>query len=71
MQELKPCPFCGAYKQSDVHVIRKGSKYHVSCSACGASGGWRYIQPWHDNKFVAQGQAITAWNRRDERSNSD
>lgn len=34
------------------------------CENCGGSSHCAFIQPWHDNKFVAQCQAAKAWNNR-------
>lgn len=63
---LKPCPFCG---NPDTVVLRnkkgQGTSYRGSCRGCGALGPRFFVQPWHyGNKFVAQGQAEAAWNKR-------
>jgi Lar family restriction alleviation protein len=58
MEELKPCPFCGAHaKGGDGPVLRVGELgYHyVFCNGCGSSGP--------ENAFF-QTEAIPAWNRR-------
>jgi Lar family restriction alleviation protein len=61
MEELKPCPFCGGKAR-----IRKLQKlvYAVRCTDCGATSTSFGVKPWHDTVFIAQGQAIEAWNRR-------
>lgn len=38
--------------------------YRIVCEECGGSSHYTFIQPWHDNKFVAQCQAAKAWNSR-------
>ncbi len=60
--ELKPklCPFCGGKAR-----IRKDRlSYYVVCSKCGSRGARSVIKQWHDNKYIAQVNAIKAWNRR-------
>ena len=59
--ELKPCPFCGGKAR-----IRKVCKlvYAVRCADCGATGTSFGVKPWHSTKFIAQGHAIKAWERR-------
>ena len=66
---LKPCPFCGSH---DVAIMREGKNdknaaYGVVCRHCKTRGPKFWVQPWHDTKFVAQGQAGTAWNKRSGR----
>lgn len=60
--ELKPCPFCGGKAR-----IRKWKRdgYVVRCKDCGAQGTPFYICEWHDTKYIAQGKAAEAWNRRE------
>lgn len=63
---LKPCPFCGSH---DVAVMREGKSdnnaaYRVVCRQCKTRGPKVWVQPWHGTKFVAQGQAEAAWNKR-------
>lgn len=58
--KLKPCPFCGAKAK----VRRIKDSYKIMCAECGASSHRVHIQPWHDNKFVAQCQSAKAWNVR-------
>ena len=66
MAELKPCPFCGCCDRR-VNIRKQGAHaYRVVCGRCGASGPRKVVQDWHDSKFVAQGQAANAWNRRAE-----
>lgn len=61
--KLKPCPFCGSEKK--VGIRRMGNKgYSVVCANCGGKGPYITIKEWHDNKMIAQGQAIQTWNRR-------
>ena len=67
MSEIKNCPFCGNTSNGDkrVSIRRQGNKgYRVVCSKCGASGPYVTIKEWHDNKMIAQGQAIKGWNER-------
>lgn len=67
MAELKPCPFCGC-KDRRVGIRKWGNRgYRVVCGACGAVGTYSPVKPWHDTKFIAQGEAIAAWNRRTEK----
>ena len=66
MSEIKllPCPFCGNNDRR-VGIRRMGKKgYKVVCGKCGASGSYVAIKDWHDNKMIAQGQAIKLWNTR-------
>ena len=63
---LKPCPFCGSHH---VAIMREGKSdknaaYRVVCRHCKTRGPKTWVQPWHDTKFVAQGQAEAAWNKR-------
>ena len=63
---LKPCPFCGSH---DVAIMREGKSdknaaYRMVCRKCKTRGPKFWVQPWHDTKFVAQGQAGTAWTKR-------
>ena len=54
MEELKPCPFCGA----KATLWREGGvdrPYHILCG-CGGRVGW----------FETREEAIEAWNRRTE-----
>lgn len=60
--KLKPCPFCGGIGR--IRKLKNG--YRIVCGKCGASSHYVFIQPWHDNKFVAQCQAASAWNIRAE-----
>jgi len=54
MEELKPCPVCGAI--SFVIVLKEiiHERYHLECCKCG-----RYTL-WYDSKQ----EAIDAWNKR-------
>ncbi len=64
MQEVKPCPFCGQ-RARVMKLSRGGNAYRVKCSECGSCGPAFNVQPWHyGNKFIAQGNAIKAWNER-------
>ncbi|MCH5304791.1 MAG: Lar family restriction alleviation protein [Ruminococcus sp.] len=66
-QDLKSCPFCGCSDRRR-GIRRQGNNgYRVVCGRCGASGPYVTIKKWHDTKFVAQGQAIKAWNRRTDK----
>lgn len=59
--KLKLCPFCGG----TARILRlKGGSYCAACSGCGARSRSFYVQPWHDNKSVAQCQAAKLWNTR-------
>lgn len=60
--ELKHCPFCG----KKAHIRREGQGYRIMCASCGAKGPRAVIQEWHATKFIAQGKATEAWNRRAE-----
>lgn len=62
MKNLRPCPFCGGQPR----VRRFGNGYVIQCRNCGATGTRKIVQDWHDNKFIAQEQAATAWNQRTE-----
>lgn len=63
--KLLPCPFCGNNDRR-VGIRRMGNKgYKVICGKCGASGSYVAIKDWHDNKMIAQGQAIKLWNTRE------
>ena len=64
MSELKRCPFCGCNDRK-VGIRRMGNKgYSVVCGKCGGKGPYITIKDWHDNKMIAQNQAIKAWNER-------
>ena len=61
MEELKPCPFCGARVTDYDQPIGLGYAYTIDaycviCDRCGANGGH------HDGRA----EAIEAWNRRYE-----
>lgn len=61
---LKVCPFCGCSDRK-VSVRRMGNKgYSVVCGNCGGKGPYITIKEWHDNKMIAQSQAINEWNKR-------
>ena len=61
---LKPCPFCGCHDRK-VGIRRMGNKgYSVVCGNCGGKGPYVAIKEWHDNKMIAQSQAVDGWNRR-------
>ena len=63
-KQLANCPFCGN-NDYRIKVRRMGSNgYRVICGKCGSSGPYVAIREWHDNKMIAQGQAIKAWNER-------
>lgn len=67
MDKVNTCPFCGCSDRGDrrVRIRRQGNRgYRVVCGCCGASGPYVAIKVWHDNKYIAQGQAISLWNRR-------
>ena len=64
--KLKPCPFCSG--KGRVRKLKKNG-YRIVCEECGASSHYAFVQPWHDNKFVAQCQAAKAWNSRDREDN--
>lgn len=63
---LKPCPFCGGI---DLYITcetedREGTPAQITCSSCGASGPWKYIQ---DSDFLGDLQYVSAktgWNVR-------
>jgi len=57
---IKQCPFCNG----TARVRKIGNGYAVMCSSCGARGRRVIIKEWHDHKFIAQGQAVNAWNER-------
>ena len=64
MKKINHCPFCGNNDRR-VGIRRMGNKgYKVICGKCGSSGPYVAIKDWHDNKMIAQGQAIDAWNNR-------
>ena len=56
MNELKPCPFCGAYGLSLVEIERADFCHYVRCVPCTTEG------PAASNKK----DAIAAWNKRAE-----
>lgn len=65
MEDLKPCPFCGASDTSDVYVDRlqnDGRRWAVRCDAldCIVEGPHR----------ATKREAITAWNTRTDVSNA-
>lgn len=60
LSELKPCPFCGGKAK----LRKEGSSYYVSCSKCGARGTRSLVKKWHSVVYIAQGNAIEAWNNR-------
>ena len=61
---LSPCPFCGN-NNGNIRIRRMGNKgYRVVCGNCGACGPYVAVKDWHDNRMIAQGQAIKAWNDR-------
>lgn len=63
-ERIKPCPFCGRDDRK-VGIRRMGNKgYRVVCGACGGCGPYVAIKEWHENKMIAQGQAIKGWNTR-------
>lgn len=56
------CPFC---EGTDVSIRKQGKNgYRVACNTCGAMGPYVPVRAWHVNKFIAQGQAVRKWNRR-------
>lgn len=61
--ELKPCPFCGGRGR----IMRAGNAYVVRCKECGAQTARNFIKDWHRNKYIAQGNAAEAWNRRESK----
>lgn len=64
--KLKPCPFCG----SRGRIMRaENNAYVVRCKDCGAQTARSFIKDWHRNKFIAQGNAAEAWNRRTDEVN--
>ena len=54
MPELKPCPFCGS---TNIKVTMDGCIYQVMCDDCMVES------PARDE---SKGNAIAAWNRRDD-----
>lgn len=65
MQHVKNCPFCNG-RSRIMKLTRSGNAYRVKCSECGSCGPVVNVQPWHDTKYIAQGQAIELWNHRTE-----
>lgn len=65
--KLKPCPFCGSPDKVYIRKIDNG--YKVACGDCGSCGKYVAVKKWHSNKFIAQGQAVKAWNRRADNAN--
>lgn len=62
--KLKPCPFCGCHDRK-VGIRRMGNKgYRVICGNCGGGGSYVTIKEWHNDKTIAQSQAIALWNKR-------
>ena len=72
---LKPCPFCGARPYVQVHELGETCvEARVVCPSCHVSTvretqSWRV---WHGDdeltRTLAIGRAISAWNRRAERT---
>lgn len=63
--KLKPCPFCGG--RGRVRKLKNG--YRIVCEECGGASHYAFIQPWHDNKSVAQCNVAKAWNLRNRVDN--
>lgn len=59
MDELKPCPFCGADANFIEDEDSDGRFISVQCTGCGCGGGRHY--PVMDD---AQPNAASEWNRR-------
>lgn len=66
MNELKPCPFCGAKAEIFLHGFYSektqdfnDKTYGVICDSCG-SQGYQF--------YETEQQAIDAWNRRKDDS---
>lgn len=59
---LVPCPFCAG--QAHIIGVDHRHAYRVRCPECGATGPKVAIQPWHRDRYIAQGQAAKAWNER-------
>lgn len=60
--KLLPCPFCGG--QARVRAEQKNRTYYIGCSKCGARSRAVGRMPWHDNIYIAQGNAAKLWNER-------
>lgn len=60
---IKPCPFCGAAARIRREKMTPGGyAFRVICPECRAQGARVPVQPWHDTRYVAQGQAVKQWN---------
>ena len=49
--------------------MRAGNAYVVRCKECGAQTARSFMKDWHRNKYIAQGNAAEAWNRRADAGN--
>lgn len=62
--KIGPCPFCAGRGRIRKTHPKKPIGYQVICSECGARTATAYVEPWHDNVYIAQGKVVKMWNRR-------
>lgn len=56
VEQLKPCPFCGAVARRSMAVTDDPISYAIGCSKCVVATEW----------LVSEAEAIAAWNQRTE-----
>ena len=62
MDNLMPCPFCGAGPE-EIHVIARENDAWVECFACHSKGAFiKYTKK--DIQELCREKAVEAWNRR-------
>lgn len=79
MNELKPCPFCGAMATTEVRVTQMGGEtdnvdFTVVCTKCGTDKTIRLRiakKATFLDVVVSMDKAIDAWNRRAYGSKTD